>query len=120
MNTIPEGKELIWTEAVYKEPIEGIPFSNVGITMGISKYIEENDRADVLGETVEKLVKKYFDKLSKEIRSTRNDLIDKVRKEVAEEYGEKFEKAKSEVLRLYKLCEDNNINYKEGQNDSSN
>jgi len=36
MNTIPEvpkGKELIWAEAVYKEPIEGVPFSNAGMSL---------------------------------------------------------------------------------------
>jgi transcription termination factor NusB len=112
MNTIPEGKEMIWTEAVYKEPIEGVPFSNVGLTVGVSKYIEDDQREEVLEEQIDKLVKTYFDKLSKNVKNTRNELMDNLRKEISEEYEDRLEQAKQEVIRLYKLCEDNNINYK--------
>lgn len=100
MNTIPEGKIQIYTEAVYKEPIEGIPFSNTGLTVGVSKYIDENQLTNELDELVQRLVKEYFGKLSREIRSTRNDLIDKVRVELSAEYDEKLAKAKEMILEL--------------------
>ena len=100
MNTIPEGKEMIWTEAVYKEPIEGVPFSNVGLTVGVSKYIEESQRAEILEEQINKLVKTYFDKLAKNVRNTRNELMDKLRKDISEEYESRLEKAKEIVIEL--------------------
>jgi hypothetical protein len=100
MNTIPDGKIQIYTEAVYKEPIEGIPFSNTGLTVGISKYIAEDELPNELDALVQRLVKEYFGKLSTEIKSTRNDLIDTVRAELSAEYDGKLAKAKEMILEL--------------------
>jgi hypothetical protein len=100
MNTIPEGKEQIYVEAVYKEPIEGIPFSNLGLTVGISKYINEGEVAEELDKTIQRLVKEYFDRLATEIKDTRNDLIDKVRVEIAGEYDAKLDLAKDMIKEL--------------------
>jgi len=105
MNTIPEGKELLWAEAVYKEPIQGIPFSNVGLTVGISKYIEEGKSDSELDTLVQRMVKEYFKKLSEEVKSTRNDMIDNIRIEVSKEKDGIIEKAKEEYI---KLREENN------------
>ena len=98
MNTIPEGKEQIWTEAVYKEPIEGIPYSNVGLTVGMSKYIEQGSEREEIEKTIQTLVEQYFVKLAEDIRSTRNELMDKLRVEIAQEYDGKLKKAKKMIL----------------------
>jgi vancomycin permeability regulator SanA len=99
MNTIPEGKEQIWTEAVYKEPIEGIPYSNVGLTVGVSKYIEQGSEREEIEKVIQTLVEQYFVKLAEDIRSIRNELMDKLRVEIAEEYDEKLAKAKELILK---------------------
>ena len=109
MNTIPEGKEQIYVEATYKEPIEGVPFSNIGLTVGVSKYIEQGTEAEKLTEELDKqiqrLVKEYFDKLSEDmkvkadtIKETRNELVDKLRVDIANEYDERLKKAKEIIL----------------------
>lgn len=105
MNTIPEGKEQIYVEATYKEPIEGVPFSNIGLTVAVSKYIEQGTIEEELDKQIQRLVKEYFDKLSNEmkakaddIKETRNELIDKLRVELAEQYDEKLKKAKEIIL----------------------
>lgn len=98
MNTIPEGKEQIYVEAVYKEPIDGIPFSNVGLTVGISKYINEGEIEDELDSQIQRLVKEYFDKLASEIKKSRNTLIDQLKVDLDKEYSEKFKKAKEIIL----------------------
>ena len=100
MNTIPEGKELVWAEAVYKEPIEGIPFSNTGLTVGVSKYVDIGEAQGALDSAVQRLVEEYFKKLSEQIKSTRNELVDKIRAEVSEEKDGIIEKAKEEYLKL--------------------
>ena len=98
MNIIPEGKEQIYVEAVYKEPIEGIPFSNVGLTVGVSKYITEGEIEKELDGQIQRLVKEYFDKLANEIKKSRNTLIDQLRVDLDKEYGEKLKKAKEIIL----------------------
>ena len=98
MNNIPEGKEQIWTEAVYKEPIEGIPYSNVGLTVGVAKYIEQGSEREEIEKTIQRLTEEYFVKLAEDIRSTRNELMDKLRVEIAQEYDEKLAKAKKIIL----------------------
>jgi len=103
MNIIPEGKEMIWAEAVYKEPIEGIPFSNTGLTVGVSKYIDIGEEANALDKLTQRLVKEYFDKLADSIKSTRNEMMDKIRAEVSVEKDEIIEKCKKEIFRLRDL-----------------
>lgn len=98
MNIIPEGKEQIYVEAVYKEPIEGIPFSNVGLTVGVSKYIDQGEIEKELDKQIQRLVKEYFDKLSAQIKESRNSLIDQLRVDLANEYDEKLKKAKEIIL----------------------
>jgi len=98
MNQIPEGKEQIYVEAVYKEPIEGIPFSNVGLTVGVSKYIDQGEIEKELDGQIQRLVKEYFDKLASEIKKSRNTLIDQLRVDLDKEYGEKLKKAKEIIL----------------------
>lgn len=98
MNQIPEGKEQVYVEAVYKEPIEGIPFSNVGLTVGVSKYIDEGKVEEELDRQTQRLVKEYFDKLASEIKKSRNTLIDQLRVDLDKEYGEKLKKAKEIIL----------------------
>lgn len=112
MNTIPEGKEQIYVEALYKEPIDGIPFSNAGLTVGVSKYIKEDTENEVLDEQIQRLTKEYFSKLSSEIKSTRNDMIDTLRVELSKEYDGKLQLAKEEIIKLRKLLKDNGIQYK--------
>jgi hypothetical protein len=105
MNIIPEGKEQIYVEATYKEPIEGVPFSNIGLTVAVSKYIEQGTEAKELDKQIQRLVKEYFDKLAEEmkgkadsIKETRNELVDKLRVEIADQYDEKLKKAKEIIL----------------------
>jgi len=100
MNTIPEGKEQVYVEAVYKEPIEGIPFSNVGLTVGVSKYIDEGTVEKELDSIIQRLVKEYFGKLATEIKSTRNTLIDQVRVELDEKYKGYIKELKEEIIKL--------------------
>ena len=109
MNTIPEGKEQIYIEAVYKEPIDGIPFSNVGLTVGVSKYINEGELQSSIDEQIQRLTKEYFSKLSSEVKSTRNDLIDSLRIELSKEYDNKLKLAKEEIIKLRRLLKDNGI-----------
>ena len=98
MNIIPEGKEQIYVEAVYKEPIEGIPFSNVGLTVGVSKYINEGEVEKELDGQIQRLVREYFDKLASEIKKSRNTLIDQLRVDLDKEYSDKLAKAKEIIL----------------------
>ena len=101
MNIIPEGKEMIWAEGIYKEPIEGIPFSNVGLTLGRARYVEEGDietAEKMLDDEIERATKRYFDKLASEIKKSRNTLIDQLRVDLDKEYGEKLKKAKEIIL----------------------
>ncbi len=98
MNQIPEGKEQIYVEAVYKEPIEGIPFSNVGLTVGVSKYIDQGEIEKELDGQIQRLVKEYFDKLASEVKSTRNEMMDKLRVELDKEYADKLKEAKRIIL----------------------
>ena len=102
MNQIPEGKIQIYVEAVYKEPIDGIPFSNTGLTVAVSKYINEGELTTELDEQIQRLAKEYFGKLSSEIRSTRNDMIDTLRIELSKEYDKKLQLAKEEIIKLRK------------------
>jgi len=102
MNQIPEGKIQIYVEAVYKEPIVGIPFSNTGLTVAVSKYINEGELTTELDEQIQRLAKEYFGKLSSEIRSTRNDMIDTLRIELSKEYDKKLQLAKEEIIKLRK------------------
>lgn len=101
--TIPEGKELIWSEATYKEPIEGIPFSNTGITLGRAKYVDAKDaekEKELLDEETERTVKRYFKKIAKDVKETRNELIDKLRIEFDEKYKAHIQELKDEILKL--------------------
>jgi len=106
MNIIPEGKEQIYVEALYKEPIEGVPFSNIGLTVAVSKYIEQGTEDKELDKQIQRLAKEYFDKLAKEMRAkaddikeTRNQLADKIRVDISKEYDKKLKKAKEIILK---------------------
>ena len=106
MNIIPEGKEQIYVEALYKEPIEGVPFSNIGLTVAVSKYIEQGTEDKELDKQIQRLAKEYFDKLAKEMRikaddikETRNQLADKIRVDISKEYDKKLKKAKEIILK---------------------
>jgi len=125
MNTIPEGKEQIYVEATYKEPIEGVPFSNVGLTVAISKYIEQGMEAKEIDKQIQRLTEEYFNKLKEDIREkadsikeTRNESIDKLRVELSQEYDEKLKRAKEiileqrEEIKLLKSKQDGNYNIK--------
>ena len=98
MNIIPEGKEQIYVEAVYKEPIEGIPFSNVGLTVGVGKYINHGELETELDGQIQRLVKEYFDKLASEIKKSRNTLIDQLKVDLDKQYSDKLAKAKEIIL----------------------
>ena len=101
--TIPEGKALVWVEAVYKEPIEGIPFSNEGMTIGMAVYVDKDNREQLrteLDTEIKVMTKEYFDKLATEIKSTRNTLIDQVRVELDEKYKGYIKELKEEIIKL--------------------
>ena len=98
MNTIPEGKQQVYIEVLYKEPIEGIPFSNVGITVGVSKYIGEGELSSEIDQQVQALVQEKFGKLKEQIATTRNEMIDRLREELDKEYSGKLKKAKEIIL----------------------
>ncbi len=99
MNTIPEGKEMIWSEATYKEPIEGIPYSNVGLTVGRAIYIPEGMKGQekLLDEAVDRLAKEKFAKLKEDILTTRNEMLDEIRVELEKKYGKTIEDLQEEI-----------------------
>ena len=104
MNTIPEGKQQIYAEALYKEPIDGVPFSNAGFTVAITKNVFEGDKnaEAVLQEQVERLCKWYFEKLKKDVLETRNEMIDKIRVELDAKYKDYIKQLKDERDKLKK------------------
>jgi hypothetical protein len=101
MEILPEGKVQISSSANLKDRIDGIQFSSQGYEVWITKVVDEKDQKkteEVLDSTVQRLVKEYYDKLAKEITTTRNELIDTLRAELSAEYDEKLKKAKEIIL----------------------
>ena len=112
---IPEGKQQIFIEAMYKEPIEGIPFSNTGITVAVSKYIPEGEDAlhTELDKLVTKLGEEYSAKLKKEMKkmrdailSQRGEELDAIRVELDKKYKGYIEELRAEIIKLKKQIKD--------------
>lgn len=115
MDILPEGKVQITASANLKDRIDGIQFSSQGYEVWLTKIVDEDDQektAKLLDDTVERLVKQYYDKLAKEITTTRNEMIDTLRAELSGEYDAKLKFAKEEILKLRKLLTDNGLQYK--------
>ena len=104
MNNIPEGKQQIYVEATYKEPIEGVPFSNVGITVGVSKYIDDKpgEIEKIIAENTQKAVERYTAKLQEAMLKGRNEVVDNLRVELDKKYAENIKALKDEVIKLRK------------------
>ena len=104
MNVIlPEGKVQITASANLKDRIDGIQFTSQGYEVWITKVVNEKDQeeqARILNNTAEELVQRYFDKLSKEITETRNDLVDNLRIDLEKKYADRLKKGKEMVLSL--------------------
>jgi hypothetical protein len=116
--TIPEDKALIWAEGMYKEQIEGIPFSNNGMTIGVAKYVSaenKEEQEELLDNAIERTTKRYFKKLEREILNTRNDMIDKIRIQLADKYDQTGKQLKAGILKR-----DSRIDYLEGLLEKSN
>lgn len=104
MNNIPENKQQIYVEATYKEPIEGVPFSNTGLTVGLTKNIYEGKGLieKEIDSQIDRLCEDYFTKLKAKVLETRNDMIDQLRVEMDEKYTEHIQKLKDEIIKLKK------------------
>ena len=98
---LPEGKVQISSSAKLSDRIDNIQFTNQGYEVWATKIVDEKDQKaqeELLDRTVERLVQEYYGKLSKEITSTRNEMIDTLRAELSAEYDEKLKKAKEIIL----------------------
>ena len=98
---LPEGKVQISSSAKLSDRIDNIQFTNQGYEVWATKIVDEKDQEEMsklLDSTVERLVQEYYGKLSKEITSTRKEMIDTLRAELSAEYDEKLKKAKEIIL----------------------
>jgi len=114
MKEIPEGMMEVWASGEIKEPIEGVRFSNEGVSLGFSKLVEEDNwgvAQMILNKQVSNLKKIYHEKLKSAITETRNDVIDLLREELSTEYDHKLELSKEEIIKLKKLLTDNGVRY---------
>jgi len=98
-----------------KDRINGIDFTSQGHEIWLTKIVDEKDenkQYELLEVMVDRLIKKYYERLSDELRTTRNDMVDKLRKELADEYEERLNKAREMVKELQdkiKLLENKNV-----------
>ena len=106
MNTIlPEGKVQITASANLKDRIDGVQFTSQGYELWITKMVDEKDEEEqvrLLSNVAEELVQKYFEKLGKELKATRNELVDNLRIDLEKEYDVKIKKAKEMIIELRK------------------
>ena len=103
MRSIPEGMMEIWTETSFKDRIADIQFTSQGVSLGVCRLVKDEDwdkASETLDKDTQRVLKEYYEKLSKEIRNTRNDMIDQIRIDVAKEKDEIIERAKVKVLEL--------------------
>ena len=101
---IPEGKELIWVEALYKEPIEGVSFSNAGLTVGKACYVFEGSKEieKKIDREIDRLAEDRFEILKEKVLSSRNKMLDEIRVELDEKYRDHIEKLKQKIVELKK------------------
>lgn len=106
MNTIiPEGKVQITASANLKDRIANVQFTAQGYELWITKIVDEKDedkQRELLNSVVEDLVQKYFAKLGKELKASRNELVDNLRIDLEKEYDVKIKKAKEMIMELRK------------------
>ena len=104
-NILPEGKVQISSSAKLSDRIDNIQFTNQGYEVWATKIVNEDDQEEIgklLDSTINRLVKEYYEKLSKEIKSSRNEMIDTLRAELSAEYDSKLKMAKEMILELRK------------------
>lgn len=101
---IPEGKQQVYVEASYKEPIEGIQYSNAGLTVGVTKNVfEGKGRIEKeIDKQIDRLCEAYLEKFMDKILSTRNEIVDTVRCEMDVKYLDTIQKLKDEIAELKK------------------